>query len=58
MNKRLYKPHEKNVRLDEPCGLLGVPPDSAVKIYVPASAVVIVTDTRPVVRRKDTKLPQ
>lgn len=57
MNKRLYKPHEKNVRLDEPCGLLGVPPDATVKIYVPAGTVVIVTD-KPVVRREDIKLPQ
>ena len=27
MNKRLNKPYEKNIRLDEPCGLIGVPPD-------------------------------
>lgn len=27
MNKRLTKPHEKNVRLNSPLGLLGVPPD-------------------------------
>ena len=32
MNKKLYKPHEKNVRLDEPCGLLGVPPDITEKV--------------------------
>lgn len=29
MNKRLTKPFEKNVRLDAPLGLLGVPPDAA-----------------------------
>lgn len=27
MNKRLTKPYERNVRLDNPCGLIGVPPD-------------------------------
>ena len=56
MNKRLNKPYEKNVRLDEPCGLLGVPPDSTVKIYVPGGAVVIVTD-KPVYKRRKN-LPQ
>ncbi len=29
MCKRLTKPFEKNVRLDAPLGLLGVPPDAA-----------------------------
>lgn len=58
MNKRLTKPYEKNIRLDEPCGLLGVPPENAVKIIVPASAVIIVTDKQPIVRRSGTKLPQ
>ena len=29
MNKRLTKPHEKNIRLDAPLGLLGVPPEAA-----------------------------
>lgn len=28
MNKQLTKPHEKNVRIDSPYGLLGVPPDA------------------------------
>lgn len=27
MEKRLNKPHERNVRLDNPTGLIGVPPD-------------------------------
>lgn len=27
MNKRLTKPHDKNVRIDSPLGLFGVPPD-------------------------------
>ena len=34
MNKRLTKPHEKNERLERPCGLLGVPPDLAPETYV------------------------
>ena len=56
MEKKRNKPHEKNIRLHEPCGLLGVPPESAVKIFVPAGTVVIVTD-RPVIR-KTKNLPQ
>lgn len=28
MNKQLTKPHEKNVRLEQPAGLIGVPPDT------------------------------
>ena len=27
MNKKLTKPYAKNIRLDAPLGLLGVPPD-------------------------------
>ena len=56
MEKKRNKPHDKNIRLHEPCGLLGVPPENAVKIYVPAGTVVIVTD-RPVIR-KTKNLPQ
>ena len=33
-NKRLTKPYEKNVRLDSPLGLLGVPPDANGETYV------------------------
>lgn len=28
MHKRLTKPYERNVRLEAPTGLIGVPPDS------------------------------
>lgn len=28
MEKKLNKPYARNVRLDEPCGLLGTPPDA------------------------------
>lgn len=28
MEKKLNKPYSRNVRLDKPCGLLGVPPDT------------------------------
>lgn len=34
MNKRLTKPHEKNERLERPCGLLGVPPDFSRQTYI------------------------
>lgn len=34
MNKRLTKPHEKNERLERPCGLLGVPPDLSRQTYI------------------------
>ena len=27
MEKKLNKPYARNTRLDEPCGLLGTPPD-------------------------------
>lgn len=57
MDKRLNKPYTKNGRLDKACGLPGVPPDAAVKIYVPVGTVVIITD-RPVLRCKEIKLPQ
>lgn len=59
MEKKRNKSLDKNIRLHEPCGLLGVPPESAVKIYVPASgaAVVIITGW-PVIRSEDIKLPQ
>ena len=30
MNKNLTKPHSVNVRLDRPCGLIGVPPDAPI----------------------------
>ena len=56
MNKRLTKQHTKNIRLDAPLGLLGVPPDATVKIHVPAGSVVIITDRPVYKRRKD--LPQ
>lgn len=57
MEKKRNKSLDKNIRLHEPCGLLGVPPESAVKIYVPASGttVVIITD-RPVIRRREIPL--
>lgn len=55
--KKLTKPHLKNVRLEKPCGLIGVPPDGVTKIYLPAGSVVIITD-RPVIRCKEIKLPQ
>lgn len=54
--KKLTKPHLKNVRLEKPCGLLGVPPDATIKIYAPAGTVVIVTD-KPVYKRRKN-LPQ
>lgn len=34
MNKRLTKPHETNERLERPCGLLGVPPDSLRQTFI------------------------
>lgn len=27
MEKKLNKPYSRNLRLDEPCGLIGTPPD-------------------------------
>ena len=30
MTKKLTKPYAKNVRLDKPCGLIGVPPDTPI----------------------------
>lgn len=56
MEKKRNKSLDKNIRLHEPCGLLGVPPESAVKIYVPAGTVVIVTN-KPVYKRRKN-LPQ
>lgn len=38
MNKKLTKAHKKNIRLDSPLGLLGVPPDAP-------KGAVIVTDS-------------
>lgn len=34
MNRRLTKPFTKNVRIDSPLGLLGVPPDTSTVIIV------------------------
>lgn len=39
MNRRLTKPYEKNVRLDKPCGLIGVPPDAP---YLGAASNVVI----------------
>ena len=39
MNRKLTKPFRKNVRLDSPLGLLGVPPD-----FYYNDTVVIITD--------------
>ena len=44
MNKRLTKPHEKNIRLDAPLGLPGVPPEAA--IDGGADTYIIVTDKK------------
>lgn len=46
VNKRLTKPHQKNIRLDSPLGLLGVPPDSssAPVFTVMNDKVIIIAD--------------
>ena len=44
MNKRLTKPHEKNVRLETPTGLIGVPPDAYAGFTVLEDKVIIIAD--------------
>ena len=39
MEKKLNKPYSRNIRLDKPCGLIGVPPDAP---FIGANNVVIV----------------
>ena len=39
MEKQLNKPYSRNVRLDKPCGLLGVPPDAP---FIGANNIVVV----------------
>lgn len=60
MNKRLTKPHEKNVRLDSPLGLLGVPPDCYDKATVLRGKTVIIVngDLTILPESRRTSLPQ
>lgn len=45
MNKKLTKPYAKNVRLDRPCGLIGVPPDMPPAAFtVPNDKVIMIVD--------------
>ena len=63
MEKKLNKPYSRNVRLDKPCGLLGVPPD-AFNLFpaVRGRQVIIVTDEYQLGRwlgwRRGTDVPQ
>lgn len=36
MEKKLNKPYSRNVRLDKPCGLIGVPPDTTSPVMIVA----------------------
>lgn len=45
MEKKLNKPYSRNVRLDKPNGLLGVPPDmSAAAFTLPQDKVILIVD--------------
>ena len=60
MNKRLTKPHEKNERLEKPCGRLGVPPDPTACVTVLSGGTVVIVsgDCRVIRRDRSTSLPQ
>lgn len=60
MNKELTKPHEKNERLERPCGRLGVPPDPTpcVTIISPGSIVIVTGDVRVIRPGRRKNLPQ
>lgn len=60
MNKELTKPHEKNERLERPCGRLGVPPDPTpcVTIISPGGVVIVTGDCRVIRPGRRKSLPQ
>ena len=61
MEKKLNKPHDKNVRLENPHGRLGVPPDpkSAHLTIISGGTVIIISgDCRLLDRGRPGSLPQ
>lgn len=62
MARKLTKPHTRNIRLDSPLGLLGVPPDmSAAAFTLPQDKVILIVDKQTALRllgeNRSTSLP-
>lgn len=51
MNKKLTKPHEKNIRLEAPTGLIGVPPDEFNAGFTVLEDKVIIIADKPTAMR-------